>query len=923
MASVAKPLPLVAKENQQKRISSPILYTFLGKYSLSQYQSAYDRPFTMKQFLLLFCFLAPIFAFAGGIKGTVKTTKGEPLPYAAVVVKGTSLGTMANADGRYELALQPGRYEVIFQYLGFKNIQKTVEIENTFKTLDAVLEEQALSINEVKIGSKSEDPAYTIMRRAIAKSRFHALQVQSYSARAYIKSTGLATKIPFFAKNSLKKEGIEEGRPILNESVTEITFRQPNNYQQRVISTRNSLDNNAPSPNSFILTSFYDPTVGGAVSPLSPKAFGYYKFEYEGSFREGDLEVNKIKVIPKAYGEGVFKGQIYIIENTWAIHSLNLQTNVESLDLDIKQVYSPMQDVWVPTSYQLRFGGAMMGFAGEFKYVISMNYKNLKINPAFKERVTVLDEKFEKPANDLSKKDLRTKKLNELAAQQKEVSTKQLRKMMKEYEKQDLNERKAKKEDVNVVRNDSIIVDSMAHKRDDAFWNEIRSIPLTEIETKSYRHSDSVRVVKEIKLKADSTKAKKDSTHFNFMGLITGRTFKLSKTWKLDYEGPLSQKNLTYNTVDGYVVESSLNFRKQFKEGNSFYIKPLGRYALGRKTFSGTVATGWQGRRRGLSLTGGRYVAQFNDANPISPTMNTAATLFFEHNLMKIYEKDFGRLSFYYARLADVFTVSGSLEYGRRYELENLENTRPYIRWNQFAFTPNAPFNQEYSNQMAAQESYYRFSPHEALTLDLSLTWRGGQKYRIYNGRKRYENNTNPALTLHYSKGIPGIANSSVDFDKLELTLRHNLQTGVKSELHYSVTAGTFLNNRNPYLMDYKHFMGNETFVLYGEAYSRFRALPYYRYSTSERFLEAHVTSESRRLLLTRIPLVRLAGLKENLMVHYLHTPTAQHYTEVGYALDGLLTPYPFFRIEGVAVFQNFKYERTVFRIGTTLKFGN
>lgn len=68
-----------------------------------------------------------------------------------------------------------------------------------------------------------------------------------------------------------------------------------------------------------MLASFYDPTVGDAVSPLSPKAFGYYKFEYEGSFREGDLEVNRIKVIPRSYGEGVFKGKIYIIENTWAI----------------------------------------------------------------------------------------------------------------------------------------------------------------------------------------------------------------------------------------------------------------------------------------------------------------------------------------------------------------------------------------------------------------------------------------------------------------------------------------------------------------------------------------------------------------------------------------------------------------------------
>jgi hypothetical protein len=877
----------------------------------------------MKSFLFTFSFLLGSIAFAGGIKGVVKTVKGEPLAYAAIAIKGTNQGTMANADGRYELALQPGRYEVIFQYLGFKNIVKTIEIENDFKTLDATLEEQALNINEVKIGSKSEDPAYTIMRRAIAKARFHALQVQSYSARAYIKTTGVVTDVPFFAEKALKKEGIEEGRPILNESVNEINFRQPNNYQQRIISTRNSLDNSTPSPNAFVLASFYDPTVGDAVSPLSPKALGYYKFEYEGSFREGDLEVNKIKVIPRSYGEGVFKGQIYIIENTWAIHSLNLQTTVQSLDVDVKQVFNPVQEVWMPTNLHFRFGGSMMGFSGEFKYVISMNYKSLKVNPAFKETVTVLDEKFEKPANDISKKDLRTKKLNELAAQQKEVSTKQLRKMMKEYEKQDKNERKAQKEDINLVRNDSIIIDSMANKRSDAFWNEIRTIPLTEIETKSYRHSDSVRIVKEIKIKADSSKAKKDSSKVDFMGVMAGRSFKLSKNWVLDYEGPLNPQNVTYNTVDGYTVESNFNFKRRLNRDNSFYIKPLVRYAFGREVFSGTVTTGWQGRRRGLSLTGGRYVSQFNANNPISPSFNTSATLWFENNFMKIYEKDFGKLSFYYARLADVFSVSGSLEYGRRYELENLENARPWIRWNQFAFTPNAPFNQEYSNHFfATKEVYYRFLPHEALTLDLSLTWRPGQRYRLYNGRKRYLNNKNPSVTFHYTKGIPNVGNSVSDFDLIEGSLRHDVQTGVRSELHYSVTAGAFLNNRNAFLMDYKHFLGNQAFVQYGDAFTTFRALPYYRFSTSERFLEAHIVNESRRLLLTRIPLIRLAGLKENLMVHYLHTPTVAHYTEVGYGLDGLIPGFPFFRVEAVAVFQNFKYDRTVFRIGTTLKFG-
>lgn len=876
----------------------------------------------MTVYRVLFFLLWGASAFAGGIRGIVKTAKGEPLAYAAVAVRGTNLGTMANADGRYELALQPGRYEIVFQYLGFKSIIKTIEVTADFQSLDATLEEQALNINEVKIGSKSEDPAYTIMRRAIAKSRFHALQISSYSARAYIKTTGIATKIPFFAEKALKKEGIEEGRPILNESVNEITFRQPNNYQQRVISTRNSLDNSAPSPNAFVLASFYDPTVGDAVSPLSPKAFGYYKFEYEGSFREGDLEVNRIKVIPRSYGEGVFKGQIYIIENTWAIHSLNLQTTVQSLDVDVKQVFTPVQQVWMPTNLQFRFGGSMMGFAGEFKYIISMTYKNLAVNPAFKESVTVLDEKFEKPANDLTKKDLRTKKLNELAKQQKEVSTKQMRRIMKEYEKQERQERKAQKEDVNVVRNDSIIVDSMANKRSDTFWNEIRTIPLTEIETKSYKHSDSLRIVKQIEFKADSSKAKKDSSKVSFISILTGRSFRLSKKWVLDYEGPFQPQNATYNTVDGYVLESSFNFKRQFNRNSTYYVKPLVRYAFGRQAVSGTVTTGWNGRRRGISLTGGRYVSQFNADNPINANMNTTSTLWFENNFMKIYEKDFGRLSFNYSRLADVFSVSGNLEYGRRYELSNLENARSWIRWNQFAFSPNAPFNQEYSNKFAAKESYYRFETHEALTLNLSVTWRPGQQYRIYNGRKRYLNNKNPSVILKYSKGIPNIANSAVDYDLMELSLKQDVQTGVRSELHYTFSAGTFLNNRSLYFMDYKHFMGNQAFVQYGDAFAQFRALNYYRYSTSERFLEAHVVNESRRLLLTRIPFVRLAGLKENLMVHYLLTPTLPHYTELGYGLDGLIPGFPFFRAEAVAVFQDFKYQRTVFRIGTTLKFG-
>ncbi len=264
-----------------------------------------------------------------------------------------------------------------------------------FLELNVALEEQPLNLDAAKVGRGKEDPAYSVMRRAIAKARFHQLQVRSYTARAYTRSTALPTKIPFLLERRLKKEGVQEGKAFLNESMTEITYRRPNTYNQKILSTRNSLDNSTPTPNQYVLASFYSPEVGGATTPLSPKAFAYYKFEYEGFFEDRGEIVNKIKVIPKAYGEGTFRGSLYIIEDRWAIHSFDLETIYQGLKIRVKQLFSPVQNVWLPINQQFRIEGGYLGFAGEFKYVVSMNYQKLNIDPNLKEDITILDHKKE------------------------------------------------------------------------------------------------------------------------------------------------------------------------------------------------------------------------------------------------------------------------------------------------------------------------------------------------------------------------------------------------------------------------------------------------------------------------------------------------------------------------------------------------
>ncbi|MCD6065098.1 MAG: carboxypeptidase-like regulatory protein, partial [Flavipsychrobacter sp.] len=97
----------------------------------------------------------------------------------------------------------------------------------------------------------------------------------------------------------------------------------------------------------------------GFVSPISDNALHYYNYKYEGEFREGKYTINKIQVIPKRDYEPLLQGTLYIVEDDWAIHSLDLlattKSNLEVLDtLRFQQVFLPLKkDTWVIKSQVL------------------------------------------------------------------------------------------------------------------------------------------------------------------------------------------------------------------------------------------------------------------------------------------------------------------------------------------------------------------------------------------------------------------------------------------------------------------------------------------------------------------------------------------------------------------------------------------
>lgn len=95
----------------------------------------------------------------GAIAGTiVDDENGETLIGASAVVVGTTTGSAADLDGRYEITgLEPGTYDVRFSYTGFQ--AQTVEgVEVTVgetTTVDATLSSESVGLDEVTVTAEA------------------------------------------------------------------------------------------------------------------------------------------------------------------------------------------------------------------------------------------------------------------------------------------------------------------------------------------------------------------------------------------------------------------------------------------------------------------------------------------------------------------------------------------------------------------------------------------------------------------------------------------------------------------------------------------------------------------------------------------------------------------------------------------------
>ncbi len=812
----------------------------------------------MKKIYALVLGLFSVFTF-GQIRGTVTDTNGEPLAFVSIYIENTYIGTTTNENGKYELNYTGDKkVNVVYQYLGYKTQKNSLTIDKFPFTNDVKLIEENFNLTEIVL-TEGENPANAVIRNAIKSKKINSAKTDKFEADFYSRGIFRVKDVPekimgMKVRVEMNNSGADldsTGSGIIyqSETVSKIKVEKPNKLKEEILASKVAGDDNGFSYNTALNTNydFYENYIDfdvNMVSPIADNAFNYYKYKLESTFYDDNNQlINKIVVTPKRDKEPVFEGYIYIVEDSWAIYGVDLDIKGYRMQQPILETMKLTQNFSYNPNNKLWVKNvqALDFLAGIFSIKFSGKFTHVFTNYNFKDT-------FEP----------------------------------KTFGKQI----------VSFAEN--------ANKKDDSYWTTNRQVPLSEEEVTNYFRKDSISTVRNSQKYMDSIDAK--TNKFKILNILTGYTYKNSfKKSRFNYSGVMGIGSASYNTVQGYNMDSGFSYTK-YNEENGKYTTINSTFNYGfaedRLRVNGRFYHRFNTKNyANISIAGGSSINQFNAAEPISKLVNSVSTLFFTNNFMKLYNKEFAEAMYGQETLNGLY-ISGRIGYENRSPLFN--NTDYKLIKSSDSYSSNDPLQPENFTSTP-------FESHHLYKASIGARIRFGQKYITRPDRKiTVSNDDYPVLYLGYQKAFAG-SNDNYNYDLLNATVDFDKKLGNKGDFGLRIKAGKFFNAENISFIDYKHFNGNQTHVvLDGNYLNSFGLLPYYSNSTNDAYLETHVEHNFKGYIMNKIPL--LNKLQWNLIggFHQINVPKLKPYQEFSVGFDNIgIGKLRIFRVSYVRAYQN------------------
>ena len=692
----------------------------------------------------------------------------------------------------------------------------------------------------------------------------------------------------------LKKEGIKVSQWYGNETISKVSLGSLSQMLHE-ISYHKAYRKEESKPTLFFWPDFYQDYVGTqCVSPFNFQAQDFYQFTHlADTLVQGQACLN-IKVEPKYQADRLFSGVLTLSLDGWLVRWNGTILSDDILyEMDLQHRY--FNQKWLPFQALISVHGGVLGIKGDYvlQEKVIGDYQNWPHDPQL----------FKQPKKAKEILNISERAFDEVFASQLLDNLHQglLRKWKQRPQSEDL-------------ALDSVLINLQASENHaiDPFIGDIAE---STIET------------------AVASYDLLPKSPFNPSQLIFSKSFYFGQRknnfypFEIYYKSPVFDSN--FSTVEGFVANSAVVFRKRWAPYHFLEAEFLGRRSFGLNRNTGFMRLRYKTETFEVQAMQGDYIAQFNPDNTISPEMNSLSTLLLKNNQMKIYRKEFWNLSFI-NRFSSLFFAKALFESSRQSQMDNTTDYY-WVNYLDRKFSSNNPTNVEYPQA--------GFDTHYSFITQLQLGFRPFLDHSFENNKRLNEWSSSPLIVFKYRAGWPTLFQSTVNFQLLELSYIQNISLSPWIKMGFIINSGTFIGDKPVYFQDFKHFNGGLNLIQTSEMLASHRLVGYYQnltsganqrlnvnhyaYSTAGNYIEALSQFQFSSLWLKPLIGNKQLYVKEMLIAnaYYIHNQRL-YYNEIGYGLDGVLKV---LRLEAIANFSNGQFNYVGFRvnINSRIRIGN
>lgn len=335
-------------------------------------------------FLISFLFTVQVFAQLTLVKGKVTDAETkESIPFANVVFKGTTMGTITDYDGRFEIQTSENVTEIEASYIGYKTFTKKIK-QGEKQNLQILLEPEALQLGEVvltaKEEKKKENPAHVMLRNIRENREKNSPEsLAGYSFEKYEKiEFDLNNITEEFKEKKLFKQfqfifdqvdtSDVNGKIFLpvfmTETLSDYYYRKdPSSKVEKIKANKVAGFQDNQSVNEFMGALYQDFDINddsyitlfnkGFINPVAAIGLASYRYYLTDSIGVEGSKSYKIQFIPRRKHELTFKGELWVDSQNWAIEKIKLRV-VDDANLNF------VNDLAIEQDFQTVDGKSML-----------------------------------------------------------------------------------------------------------------------------------------------------------------------------------------------------------------------------------------------------------------------------------------------------------------------------------------------------------------------------------------------------------------------------------------------------------------------------------------------------------------------------------------------------------------------------------